>query len=308
MDAKRSPEDKDDPLMQVYAKKRKENEENVELQLANQRDLDNKEEQEESSLSYLSCSDSKLLELTSLSRQLFQEMFSTVEPLIVLNNGNRGRTEKLTQKDVLQMVLQFLAHGDSWTALGSLYGISSSTACRIVRDTISAIAEHCFKKYVLGNVEEKQVTLPSFPRAVTITDVTVQQIGRPLDKSKARLFYSGKHKLHCIKSLCLHSTSGMLTACYPGYPGSRHDKSIFDDCHVSDMFPLDGEAAILADAGFQGIQHGCWCYIPKKKPRKGELSEDEKLYNIELSRSRILCENFYARMKCLWRDVYQVPP
>ncbi len=53
-----------------------------------------------------------------------------------------------------------------------------------------------------------------------------------------------------------------------------------------------------ADSGYQGIsafhQNS---ETPKKKPKGGELTEDEKRDNLRISRERILVENINAKIK-----------
>jgi hypothetical protein len=47
----------------------------------------------------------------------------------------------------------------------------------------------------------------------------------------------------------------------------------------------------LADNGYQGIQKiHAHSQVPKKKPRKGELSSSDKKRNRELARNRVIGE------------------
>ena len=54
----------------------------------------------------------------------------------------------------------------------------------------------------------------------------------------------------------------------------------------------------LPDSGYQGI-HGYHArsYVPRKKPKGGELSQGEKEYNQELCRQRIVVEHVNRRLK-----------
>lgn len=55
---------------------------------------------------------------------------------------------------------------------------------------------------------------------------------------------------------------------------------------------------MLADSGYQGLDklHGK-SQTPKKKPRKGQLTKEEKRANRELSRRRIAVENVIRSLK-----------
>lgn len=76
--------------------------------------------------------------------------------------------------------------------------------------------------------------------------------------------------------------------------GAVHDFEIFKQ---SKIHMLD-KILLVGDKGFQGI-----CAIhpnsltPFKKPRKGELSAEEKAYNRTLSKFRILIEHVNRRIK-----------
>ena len=87
--------------------------------------------------------------------------------------------------------------------------------------------------------------------------------------------------------------SGKIICVYEG-KGSVHDFELFKqgDIHIIDFILLVG------DKGFQGI---CDVHfnslIPFKKPRKGELAAEQKLFNSNLSKFRILIEHVNRRIK-----------
>lgn len=60
--------------------------------------------------------------------------------------------------------------------------------------------------------------------------------------------------------------------------------------------PLDLE--MLADSGYQGLDklHGK-SQTPTKKPKKGQLTKEQKRVNQELSRRRIVVENVIRSLK-----------
>lgn len=59
-----------------------------------------------------------------------------------------------------------------------------------------------------------------------------------------------------------------------------------------------GEIKVQTDSGFQGIEkfHKN-SETPKKKPRGGKLTKEEKRLNRRVSRDRILIENINAKLK-----------
>ena len=78
-------------------------------------------------------------------------------------------------------------------------------------------------------------------------------------------------------------------------PGSVHD---FKLCKESLLLVMMLAVMILADSGYQGIaDYHEWSLIPIKKSKKKELTEEEKTFNRELARRRIVIENINAQIK-----------
>jgi len=76
--------------------------------------------------------------------------------------------------------------------------------------------------------------------------------------------------------------------------GKTHDFKLFKD----EFIGIDELIQILADSGYQGIvDFHANSKTPIKKRKNQELTEEEKRYNRELSRVRILIENVNRRIK-----------
>ncbi|HBT78414.1 MAG TPA: hypothetical protein DEB39_16150 [Planctomycetaceae bacterium] len=77
--------------------------------------------------------------------------------------------------------------------------------------------------------------------------------------------------------------------------GGVHD---FKLCKESLLFLAVLTVVILADSGYQGIlEYHEFSLIPIKKSKNRELTEEEKAFNKELSRRRIVIENINAKIK-----------
>jgi hypothetical protein len=78
------------------------------------------------------------------------------------------------------------------------------------------------------------------------------------------------------------------------YPGRINDKRI---CDLEEpVFPP--HINLFQDTGFQGYQPaGVTIYQPKKKPRGGELTAEEKAENTVISSIRMLIEHIIAGVK-----------
>jgi hypothetical protein len=76
--------------------------------------------------------------------------------------------------------------------------------------------------------------------------------------------------------------------------GKTHDFKLFKDTLIG----IDELIQLLADSGYQRIlAFHANSKTPIKKKKNQTLTEDEKRYNRELSRGRILIENVNRRIK-----------
>jgi transposase len=76
--------------------------------------------------------------------------------------------------------------------------------------------------------------------------------------------------------------------------GKTHDFQLFKDAFIG----MDERIKLLADSGYQGLLaiHAN-SRTPIKKKKNKELTAEEKAYNRELSRVRIVIENINRRIK-----------
>ena len=77
--------------------------------------------------------------------------------------------------------------------------------------------------------------------------------------------------------------------------GSTHDFRLYEE---SIGGAVSDEIRIQGDSGYQGIlKLHKNSETPKKKPKGGELTAEEKIENRRISRERILIENINAKIK-----------
>jgi DDE superfamily endonuclease len=78
------------------------------------------------------------------------------------------------------------------------------------------------------------------------------------------------------------------------FAGRIHDKRICDE----EAYTFPPGCVLFKDTGFQGFEPEKVCtYQPKRKPRKQELSTEEKTENKIISSIRILVEHVIASVK-----------
>ena len=146
-------------------------------------------------------------------------------------------------------------------------------------------------------INSVQAFIERFPGVERVVmDGTEQPIKRPTDSEKQKLNYSGKKKRHTRKHLAAVNQNKQVLVLSQAREGKLHDKKFLDEEKLIGNIPA--EIPIEVDTGFQGIQHQYEnIRIPHKKPKGGELSEQQKSDNRKLSQSRVICENAFAGVK-----------
>ena len=111
---------------------------------------------------------------------------------------------------------------------------------------------------------------------------------------KQKKFDSGKKKQHTLKLQVIVNQVTKKIICLAHSKGKDHDFRIFKESKVI----FNQELECLADKGYQGIQkmHAMSC-IPKKKPKKADLSAEDKSQNSHLAKKRIVVEHIHRRLK-----------
>jgi hypothetical protein len=94
--------------------------------------------------------------------------------------------------------------------------------------------------------------------------------------------------------LIVDAKSGEII-CTAHAAGSQHDFKLYENSIGS---AVSNEIKIQGDSGYQGILRlHKNSETPKKKPKGGQLTDEEKAENRRISRERIIIENTNAKIK-----------
>jgi hypothetical protein len=127
-----------------------------------------------------------------------------------------------------------------------------------------------------------------------IIDGTERRLNRPKDKDAQKEYYSGKKKSHTVKNKVISQRRGKVVFLSDTYEGKKHDKAICDE----EDYQFPPRSKLWKDSGFQGYEpKGVITFQPKKKPRKGELTQAEKQRNRQISSERIEVEHHIGGIK-----------
>lgn len=267
-------------------------------------------------LSYVRLSRKPLLfkSFTGLSVQQFDDIFKIIESkyskyeikrLSFSRNRERvigaGRHFKLPVKDRVIMVLVYYRLYITYTLMEFLFGLDQSNVCRDIQK-IEGLIRKCLpipqKLYkVTRRLKTREEVEEYFPGFMAFTDCTEQPIPRPKNRKKRKLYYSGKKKKHTVKNLYTANQKGLLIyKTKRRQRGRRHDYKVYKKNHPE--LPKDIER--MYDLGFLGVEKDYpeqRSSLPVKKEKDCELTVQQKEYNREHSRKRIVIEHVICRIK-----------
>jgi hypothetical protein len=190
---------------------------------------------------------------------------------------------------------------------GFFFGMSQAQACEWIHRLTPILNQALGFEHQLPARKAADVTqvLRQCPGLEFIIDGTERPIQRPKDKQRQREFYSGKKKRHTVKNVIIgDGRTRKIKAVSRTRSGKTSDKRTADEEHY--RFPA--RSKLYKDTGFQGYEPPkVRTYQPKKKPRNGELTAEEKAANQAISRKRVRIEHSIGGAKVfhIARDVFR---
>jgi len=148
-----------------------------------------------------------------------------------------------------------------------------------------------------------------------LIDATEQQVYRPgQSNEKRKKYYSGKKKQFTLKTQFVTDGEHHILTITVSVPGAVNDKKLSDEVKTVDRLPNDCEAS--ADKGYQGLdkqvtlvtvrneESGEEEQVPRltlqtpfKKPKGGDLTEEQKAFNKALGSIRVRVEHCIGWVK-----------
>jgi hypothetical protein len=251
---------------------------------------------------------------TGLSADEFDTLVADLEPVWLARKAERsarrprqrkpgaGRKAKLVFTDRLLLTLLYYRTYVTQEFVGFLFGVDKGTVSREAQELGLCMAG-------VFRIPETKVRVDPDDLAAVFVDATEQPVNRP--RRKQRESYSGKKKRHTVKHQVVvarkrkgpgEKQGVRIKAVSEAAKGRVHDKKVYDRSRlrIPRGVPKSG------DSGYQGSD----LRVPKKKPRNGQLSDEEKLANRRLAGERIVAEHGIGKMK-IWRiaaERYRNPP
>jgi hypothetical protein len=227
------------------------------------------------------------LRILGISVKEFDAVIERLKPIWEKNIASRykrpGRDCKLDLAEMAMVLFVYYRHYVTQEFVGMLFNIDKATVCRIIKKLEPLLLE-------VVPLPERNGLQPHELESLII-DATENHIERP--KRNQEKYYSGKKKRHAVKTEIRTTKDGRIINVSKTVPGTMHDFELFKQGE-----PLPDGTRTYTDAGYQGIQDiHVESEYPYKKPKNGELTDDEKGYNTALSKFRVKVENVLGDIK-----------
>ncbi len=211
-----------------------------------------------------------------------------------------GRHFKLIVEDRVIMVLVYYRLYITYTLAGFLFDLNQSNICRDIQK-IESLIRQCVpipqKIYqITKRLKTPEEVEKYFPGFMAFTDCTEQQIPRPIDKRRCKMYYSGKKKRHTTKTQITVNNHGYIIHKADHKKGHRHDYNIYKENHPA----IPKDVLNVYDLGYLGVEKDFpeqRSSLPYKKKINQCLSQEEIEFNIIHSKKRIIVEHTISRLK-----------
>ncbi len=207
-----------------------------------------------------------------------------------------GRKPALPIADQLLMLLIYYCTYVPHAFVAFLFGIDDSNVSRGIRRLEPLLAG-------IFRIPERTVDLTPEDVRELFFDGTERPTARPVRGQ--RRYYSGKKKRHTLKvqvvAVRVKKRPGRgprqrrrvrIVAVSPTFPGSTHDKKVYDRTRVV----IPPEVKGCGDTAYLGTG----LKTPRRKPKGAPLTPRQRAGNRRLSRRRIAVEHAIGKMK-VWR-------
>jgi len=255
--------------------------------------------------------DGLLKSLTGVSKQEFESLLPEFERVLTerfarddrqraIGGGRKGALKTVRHK--LFFILFFLKIYPTCSLAGFIFDADRSKPCVWYNFYIEILEEVLKRKIALPKrkIRSLEEFLQAFPEAKDLfIDGTERKTQRPKNPKNQKDRYSGKKKTHTRKNTIMCNEKKRIMLVSPTKDGHLHDKRQLEKEEAINYIPK--KVNIWVDTGFLGIENliknGNEIFMPKKKPKGGELTKEEKEENKIISSIRIVVEHAIGGMK-----------
>jgi hypothetical protein len=235
--------------------------------------------------------------LTSFSQAYETAQMSTKQRQRAPGAGRKANLE--THSDKLFFILLYFKVYPTFDLAGILFDFDRAQANRWVHRLQPILESALGREMVLPkrqitSMEEFITCFPEVERV--ILDGVERRLQRPQDPNRQKRTYSGKKKHNSRKHIGASDQDKRILVLTPMQDGKFHDKCLLDASILVEHIP--GRIPIQADLGFKGLEEEYEnIELPHKKPRGGQLSDEQKAENRAFSGERVVVEHAFGGTK-----------
>ena len=194
--------------------------------------------------------------LTGFSVSEIDELLDIILPSITEEGAGRKGPDP---RSLLFSFISWVSTGFTYGKLATLLECTESALFRAVNYVYIRVKDTLVNALVPRKMRLGSRVFQHFPDAKLIVDATLFEINRPSNRDEARLYLSGKHRRYGTKIQVLVNTDGICVHMSKLFPGSFHDKRIWDESGAEAFcrLPPDPEQPgvirhhqLLADGGY----------------------------------------------------------
>jgi hypothetical protein len=220
--------------------------------------------------------------------------------------ANDGRPRTVTPVHKVLMPLIYWRHNVQHEVVGALLGCSADTAENAFHEAVPVLRD-LFPAEQWDAEKQWRRSEPTWtPAAVdkVILDSFESPVRRPSLQERQKRVYSGKKKRPTLKTQLATDQDGEILTREAGHRGPPADLKLYEEVPLPE--PI-ADKPRMGDKGYHS-QDQPELTTPPKKPRGGELTEEQKAENKESARQRIVVEPAIRRVKGfrILRDDYRL--
>jgi hypothetical protein len=213
----------------------------------------------------------------------------------------------LPPRDEVLLTVIWLRHYWTQEALGYFFGVSDSTALRVIervlpvleatgRDTMRQSPPSRRQRLGVAEALRAFPELADLDDEARVVDTFEQRVQRPSDHQEADRHYSGKKKAHTLKvQVVVDLGSGDVREVAQSVPGPCADPTVLRDSGALERLPPG--TRMLGDKAYQGVDKGrdpalpLRTASPRRKPRSQDRPPEDTVFNRAFAHVRIVVEH-----------------
>lgn len=221
-----------------------------------------------------------------------------------------GKPRQLTPLIKVLMTLLYLRHNVSQSVVGALFGFSADSSENAFAEVLPVVRDLFPKEKWEAEKRHRGAESKWNPEEIDrlIIDSFETPVSRPSLNERQKRLYSGKKRQHTLKCQTISDGKGGVLDIDAGHRGPEADIRLYEGSKLDERLPdcLKNKPR-LGDKAYADQKHP-EITTPKKKPRGGELTKEEKERNKEISQKRIPVEHSIRRVKGfrILRDQYRL--